>query len=198
MSSVSFLTYAHFSMFILSFFATGVWLHLLTETVMVKEKESHLTCMLHTHTHTQSNTPIRNSFLCAICSVEWVEMIHIDMAWQWRASPFQGRDEELPVKAPSVRFRSWNAEDNCPGNGSPAPAENACTELTLLISLPAEIKLSSSGLLLVQPFPQCCSSFTTGSQVFQTVTQFCSQIPLFSSALSLSVSLSHTYTPNDD
>ena len=93
-------------MFILSFFATGVWLHLLTETVMVKEKESRLTCMLHTHTHTQSNTPIRNSFLCATCSVEWVEMIHIDMAWQWRASPFQGRDEELPVKAPSVRFRS--------------------------------------------------------------------------------------------
>ena len=89
---------------------------------MVKEKESHLTCMLHTHTHTHtrahahthththththSNTPIRNSFLCATCSVEWVEMIHIDMAWQWRASPFQGREEELPVKAPSVHFRS--------------------------------------------------------------------------------------------
>ena len=43
-----------FSMFILSFFATGVWLHLLTGTVMVKEKESHLTCMSHTHTHTQT------------------------------------------------------------------------------------------------------------------------------------------------
>ena len=154
----------------------------------------------HTHTHTHSNTPIRNSFLCATCSVEWVEMIHIDMAWQWRASPFQGREEELPVKAPSVHFRSWNAEDNCPGNGSPAPAENACSELTLLISLPAEIKLSSSGPLLVQPFPQCCSSFTTGSQVFQTVTQFCSQIPLFSPpppllpSLCLSLSLTHIHT----
>lgn len=43
-------------------------------------------------------------------------------------------------------------------------------------------------------FPQCCSSFTTGSQVFQTVTQFCSQIPLFPPPTSSLPPFVHTHT----
>lgn len=146
-----------------------------------------------THYHIPHHTN-KKPFLCAPCSAE---MIHrdIDKAWQWRANPFKGRDRGAGcVKAPSVQFRSWNAEDNCPGKGSPTPAENACSELTFLISLPAEIKFSSSGSLLGHPFSQRCSSFTTGSQMFQTVTQFCSQIPLFPPCLTHMRTHAHTHT----
>jgi hypothetical protein len=119
----------------------------------------------HAHTNTPQYANKKHLPLCHLLG-EMIRM-DIDRAWQWRVNPFKGRDwGASSVKAPSVQFRGWNAEDNCPGKGSPTPAENACSKLTFLISLPVEIKPSSSGSLLAQAFPQCYSSFTTGSQVF--------------------------------
>lgn len=101
---------------------------------------------IHAHTNTHPDTPIGSYFFCATWSVEMI--YNTDMAWQWRANAFEERDWAGSVKAPSIQFRSWNAEDNCPGKGSPTPAENSGTELTFLVSLPAEIKSYSSGPLL--------------------------------------------------
>lgn len=128
--------------FILSFLPSeGVLFHLLRRTGGQGGRKR-----IHAHTNTHPDTPIGSYFLCVTCSVEMI--CNIDMAWQWRANPFEERDWAGCVKAPSVQFRSWNAEDNCPGKGSPTPTENACTELTFLVGLPAEIKASSSGPLL--------------------------------------------------
>lgn len=63
------------------------------------------------------------------------------------------------VKAPSIWFGIWSAEDNWPGRGSPTPAGNACTGLTFPASMPAEIRLSSSAPLLTQSSLQRHLSF---------------------------------------
>lgn len=83
------------------------------------------------------------------------------------------------VKAPSVPFRGWNAEDNCPGKGSPTPAENACSELTFPMGLPAKIKLSSSGSLLAGFFPTVAHLSQLEAKCFKLLLNFVAKFLYF-------------------